>query len=225
MRKDSNPIVHCVRCLYSVGFGFTTIEKITHTNKGLCGRWVIKAGIHKGDRSKTFSKKHRHFDTPNKRQRFDCESIIIDEYKREQRAANKSDEFWLGHRVLKRWRERTRRNTDPKFRAMFYARKRVKNFLTQRGMSTKAFSATRAIGCTPDQLRAWFEQRFSKAMSWANHGTYWAIDHVIPLASASTVADVRRLSHYTNLQPLTCLDNIRKGDKTMKQESLPICAI
>lgn len=49
------------------------------------------------------------------------------------------------------------------------------------------------------------ERQFTKGMTWANHGKgpgKWEIDHIIPYRTAKTEADVIRLSHYTNLQPL-----------------------
>jgi hypothetical protein len=50
-------------------------------------------------------------------------------------------------------------------------------------------------------------------MNWENQGTYWHMDHIIPISSAETEEDVYRLNHYTNFQPLYWLENIRKGDK------------
>lgn len=44
-------------------------------------------------------------------------------------------------------------------------------------------------------------------------GTSYHIDHVIPIATAKTEADVINLNHYTNLQLLTPEDNMKKGSK------------
>jgi hypothetical protein len=49
-------------------------------------------------------------------------------------------------------------------------------------------------------------------MSWENHGE-WHIDHIVPLSSAITEEELRKLSHYTNLQPLWATDNLSKGSK------------
>jgi hypothetical protein len=43
-----NPIMACILCLYRVGFGYTTIGKITDTNKSLCRKWVKRAGFERG---------------------------------------------------------------------------------------------------------------------------------------------------------------------------------
>ena len=49
-------------------------------------------------------------------------------------------------------------------------------------------------------------------MTWENRSE-WEIDHIIPLASATTEEDVIRLNHYTNLRPLWTIDNQSKRDK------------
>mgnify|MGYP002132731409 FL=1 len=49
-------------------------------------------------------------------------------------------------------------------------------------------------------------------MTWDNYGD-WHIDHIIPLNSAQTEEDLYKLCHYSNLQPLWALDNLKKGSK------------
>ena len=51
-------------------------------------------------------------------------------------------------------------------------------------------------------------------MNWENRGLYngelnygWDIDHRIPLSTSTCEADVIRLNHYTNLQPLCSYTN------------------
>lgn len=47
------------------------------------------------------------------------------------------------------------------------------------------------------------------------------IDHIVPLATATTENDVLRLCHYKNLQLLTAEDNLAKGsleDSTISQK-------
>jgi hypothetical protein len=51
-------------------------------------------------------------------------------------------------------------------------------------------------------------------MTWDNYGKYngelnygWEIDHIIPIASATTIDEVLKLNHYTNLQPLCSYTN------------------
>ena len=49
-------------------------------------------------------------------------------------------------------------------------------------------------------------------MSWENQGK-WHIDHIIPLSSATNKDELYKLCHFTNLQPMWAIDNIRKGAK------------
>ena len=53
-------------------------------------------------------------------------------------------------------------------------------------------------------------------MSWDNHKLNgWHIDHITPLSLAKTEDDVHKLCHYTNLQPLWCNENYKKGTKVL----------
>jgi hypothetical protein len=72
------------------------------------------------------------------------------------------------------------------------------------------------LGCDYETAKQYIENRFKEGMSWANYGKFgWHVDHIIPLASAKTLADIKKLCHYTNLQPLWWLENIIKSDKIM----------
>ena len=75
---------------------------------------------------------------------------------------------------------------------------------------------TDVIGCSPEFLKEHLEKQFTVEMSWDNHGLYgWHIDHITPLSSAKTEDDVHKLCHYTNLQPLWCNENYKKGTKVL----------
>jgi hypothetical protein len=52
-------------------------------------------------------------------------------------------------------------------------------------------------------------------MSWDNQGQ-WHIDHIIPLASAKSEEELYKLCHFTNLQPMWAVDNIKKGSKILQ---------
>lgn len=70
------------------------------------------------------------------------------------------------------------------------------------------------IGCTIHELKAHLESKFQQGMTWENHSIDgWHIDHKKPLCTAKTEADVYELWHYTNLQPLWSIDNIKKGGR------------
>jgi hypothetical protein len=73
----------------------------------------------------------------------------------------------------------------------------------------------RLIGCDADTLCLILEAQFFPGMTWANYGTVWHVDHIIPLA-AYTLTDPeqqREAFHYSNLQPLWAHENMAKGDE------------
>ena len=81
---------------------------------------------------------------------------------------------------------------------------------------TKPKKTMDIIGCNPIELKNRFEFLFEDWMSWDNYGygkNKWVIDHKIPLSSAKNIDDLYSLCHYTNLQPLSWEDNMKKGNK------------
>lgn len=69
------------------------------------------------------------------------------------------------------------------------------------------------LGCSIEEVRKHLENQFTEKMSWNNHGSYWEIDHIIPLASATNPKTLRKLCHYSNLQPLESSKNRAKGSR------------
>jgi hypothetical protein len=73
------------------------------------------------------------------------------------------------------------------------------------------------IGCSVQALRNHFESQFTDGMSWLNYGE-WEIDHILPLTSFNLTnrEEYLKCVHYTNLQPLWVMDNLKKGNKILK---------
>ena len=61
------------------------------------------------------------------------------------------------------------------------------------------------------------EKQWEEGMSWENYGrnfkNNWSIDHIIPISSAKTEEEIKKLNHYTNLRPMWHIDNVKKGSK------------
>jgi len=106
-------------------------------------------------------------------------------------------------------KRRQRRLVDPGYDAVVRLRKRLAKALKG---STKAASTITLIGCSRSELRAHLESRFAPGMSWENRHL-WHIDHIRPCASFDLTDPDQQAQcfHYSNLQPLWALDNIRKG--------------
>lgn len=90
---------------------------------------------------------------------------------------------------------------DSVYKLRFNVKCLIINSIKKKGFKKNTKTAD-IIGCDWVTLQEHLESQFDSNMSWNNHGTYWDIDHIIPLASAKTEEDIIKLNHYTNLQPL-----------------------
>lgn len=84
----------------------------------------------------------------------------------------------------------------------------------------KTGSAVKDLGCSVQELKDHLESKFIEEMSWDNWGLtgrVWHIDHIIPLSSFDLTdrEQLLKACHYTNLQPLWAIDNIRKSNKIL----------
>ena len=70
------------------------------------------------------------------------------------------------------------------------------------------------IGCNIQYLREWFEYNFTEEMNWDNYGTYWSIDHIIPVSKFDLSNDEEKLKcwSWSNLIPVTVKFNSSKKD-------------
>lgn len=106
-----------------------------------------------------------------------------------------------------------REKIDPGFKITNRLRHRV-------GMACKGKNAKKNykfkeyIGCSISDLLNHLESKFSIGMNLNNYGK-WHIDHIIPCSKFDlTNPEQQRVCfHYTNLQPMWAIDNIKKGDK------------
>jgi hypothetical protein len=106
-----------------------------------------------------------------------------------------------------------RKKTDVEFTLITNMRVRICGYLKSKNISknNKTFDI---VGCTPEQLKEHLEKQFINGMSWNNRGD-WHIDHIIPLSSVKTEEELLKLFHYSNLQPLWAIDNIKKSNKIL----------
>ncbi len=124
----------------------------------------------------------------------------------------------------KKWKEQNRerliiqrreykarkRIEDPLFKLKENLRRRISKSLNvshwKKDTSTKIM-----LGCEYQELFNHLEKQFTEGMNWDNQGQ-WHIDHIKPLSLATTQEELVELCHYTNLQPLWAIDNIKKGN-------------
>ena len=99
------------------------------------------------------------------------------------------------------------------FRIVRACRTRVWNLLKG---NFKSASTMALVGCTGDELRKHLESKFEPWMTWKNYGK-WDIDHIIPCAKFDVECPVQQHAcfHYSNLQPMEHIANIKKRDKVI----------
>lgn len=101
---------------------------------------------------------------------------------------------------------------DDFFRVKTYIRSRINKFLKSKNIN-KNNRTFDIVGCSPEFLKNYLEERFTEGISWELMGKYIHIDHIMPLSSAKSEEEVYKLCHYTNLQPLWAEENLRKSNK------------
>jgi len=109
--------------------------------------------------------------------------------------------------------ETNRKKTDIIYKLKHLVRNRIAKFLSLKKI-TKNNTTFEIVGCKPNELKIHLEQKFADGMSWDNQGK-WHIDHKIPLSSANTEEELYKLCHFTNLQPMWAIENIKKGSKIL----------
>ena len=131
-------------------------------------------------------------------------------------------EYWLKNKeYLKKWRiknierirnwENSKYQTNVNFKLRKNCRNRIRKVL--KGIS-KSASTMELIGCTIEELRKHIESKFEPWMTWENHGL-WDLDHIKACAKFNLTDPVQQriCFHWSNLQPLEHIANIKKGAK------------
>lgn len=93
-------------------------------------------------------------------------------------------------------------------------RSRIGHALKRNSKSARTFSL---LGCSLPELWRHLESKFVPGMTRENYGPVWHVDHIRPviLFDLSDPEQQKECFHYSNLQPLFALDNLRKGAKIL----------
>ena len=78
----------------------------------------------------------------------------------------------------------------------------------------KSKRTTELLGCSFEEVWNHLESKFQPGMTKENHGL-WHVDHIRPCASFDlTDPEQQKICfHYTNLEPMWAIDNLKKGAK------------
>ena len=107
--------------------------------------------------------------------------------------------------------DKARHASDPLYAMRKRVRARMHAALRAIGVQ-KTSKTQQTLGCSFEFFLAHLESHFLPGMTWSNRHL-WHIDHTIPLASASTEAEIIQLCHFSNTRPMWAPDNHRKSDK------------
>ena len=137
----------------------------------------------------------------------------ISEYNKEYRLKNKeSYKKWrLENKEHIRNHERNRYQTDVNFKLRKICRNRIRKALKG---ETKSVGTMELIGCTIDELRRHIESKFEPWMMWKNHGL-WDVEHIKAMSKFDLTdpEQQRACCHWSNLQPMEHIENMKKGTK------------
>ena len=123
----------------------------------------------------------------------------------------KIKQYNLDNKERRREYQKNKLKTDPIFKIITYQRNRMRAILKG---EYKCKSTIELLGCSAEYCWNHLEKKFKPGMTRDNYGL-WHVDHIIPCASfdISDPEQQKICFHYTNLQPLWAIDNMKKGAK------------
>jgi hypothetical protein len=116
----------------------------------------------------------------------------------------------------KKWKYK-KYHTDINYKIECILRARLHTTLSRNQKIDKTISL---LGCSIDEFKKYIESKFREGMSWGNWSKdTWHIDHIKPISEydLSDPIQQKECFHYTNLQPLSAYENLRKQKKRFSQ--------
>ena len=143
---------------------------------------------------------------------------LIREEKKRMIAYRKTDEYIIelkkkdNERRNERWKFKFK--NDPLFALKKRLRTLIRGSFRKSGYTNFKARTEEIVGISFNEFKVYMESKFVNGMNWENRSE-WHIDHIVPLSTAKSEQELIALSHYTNLQPLWAMDNLKKGDKIL----------
>jgi len=103
----------------------------------------------------------------------------------------------------KKYQREYKKNSTPQQKVIFNLRNRVYKLMMKEYKSQKTLDL---IGCNKEEFLLHLENQFTPEMTWENYGTYWEVDHIIPLSKGGTI-------RWDNSRPLIISENRKKYNK------------
>lgn len=100
----------------------------------------------------------------------------------------------------------------------FNISRRIRRFFKS---NNKEWTLDETLGYTLSQFRSHLESQFDENMTWDNHGSYWQIDHKIPICNFKIKnhksTDFKKCWSLSNIRPLEKYANASKGRKIINR--------
>ena len=209
----------CTKC--NVEKSFDEFNKDKYKKDGLRSECKECEKQHRQANKEKISERAKQYNQANKEK--------ISEQKKQYRQANKekiSERMKQYNQKLEVKTRRKERNnerykTDPKFHLNNTMSCGIRHSLKKRNSSKCGSNWSNYVDYTLEQLAEHLENQFDDKMTWENQGSYWHIDHIIPVSRFNFTSpydeEFKKCWALSNLQPLEAIENIRKHDKTMEE--------
>jgi len=115
---------------------------------------------------------------------------------------------------------KNRKKIDPLFKLKLNIRSNIINSIKKKGYEKKS-KTFKILGCSYEDFKQHLERQFKTDMNWDNHGQ-WHLDHIYPVSLAKDEAELIKLNHYTNFQPMWASENISKGNKIIPNTQIKL---
>jgi hypothetical protein len=211
------------KSLYDKEYRLKNKEKILERNKSYNSRLEIKERRKEYDRIKNnikreyISKQKREYNSKPevKKRKKEREKKYLSNPKNIQKLKEYRKQYYTNPKnILKR---REYYNNRLKKDIFFKISKNLRcRFLKAIKNNYKNTSSIELLGCSIEEFKNHLESKFKNGMTWKNHGKFgWHIDHIIPCASfdLTNSEEQKKCFHYTNLQPLWWIENLKKSNK------------
>ena len=112
--------------------------------------------------------------------------------------------------------DKSRKAADPAFKLMTNLRVRHSHVIKGEQSTTKG------LGCNSRFFKDYISKQWTEGMNWDNYGFgegKWNIDHIKPLSLYyENPESLPELVHYTNMQPMWHMENLKKGKKIIQEK-------
>jgi hypothetical protein len=111
------------------------------------------------------------------------------------------------HKVERQIYRKTKKELDENYKIEQKLRSNLHTFF--RGKKNKYSDL---IGCTTIFFKEWLEYNFNSKMNWENYGSYWNMDHVIPISVFDLISmdEQSYCFNWKNTRPLRSITNFSR---------------